>query len=145
MHFMWYWFCCVPVFGVPLNYESKTEDFLFFVFQSVSRANTDNMNAPPLCKLQQFVIFTDLFPWPRMSNLILLILSILLWYYEKIGQNEVRASRNPPCQKKQVKTKLCHWSTRGIFVTERRSGSSFSEGRKPERCSGTFFFFLPSI
>jgi hypothetical protein len=28
----------------------------------------------------------------------------------------------------------------GIFVTERRSWSTFSEGRKPERRSGTFFF-----
>jgi hypothetical protein len=37
-------FFCVPVYGVPLNRESK--DFLFFVFQSVSRANTVNMNAP---------------------------------------------------------------------------------------------------
>jgi hypothetical protein len=41
-------FCCVPLCGVPLNHESNTEDFLFFVFQSVSRANTVNMNAPPL-------------------------------------------------------------------------------------------------
>jgi hypothetical protein len=36
----------------------------------------------------------------------------------------------------------------GVFLwrnaPERRSGSSFSEGRKPERRSGTFFF-LPSI
>jgi hypothetical protein len=30
-------------------------------------------------------------------------------------------------------------TSRGIFVTERRSGSSFSEGHKPERRSGTFF------
>jgi len=30
-------------------------------------------------------------------------------------------------------------NTRGIFVTERRSGSSFSEGRKPELRFGTFF------
>jgi hypothetical protein len=28
--------------------------------------------------------------------------------------------------------------TRGIFVMECCSRSSFSEGRKPERCSGTF-------
>jgi hypothetical protein len=28
---------------------------------------------------------------------------------------------------------------RGIFVTERRSGSPFSEERKPEQRSGTFF------
>jgi hypothetical protein len=41
-------FCCVAVYGVPVNNESKTEDFLIFVFQSVSRANTVNMNAPPL-------------------------------------------------------------------------------------------------
>jgi hypothetical protein len=31
-----------------MNHESKTEDFLFFVFKSVSRANTVNMNAQPL-------------------------------------------------------------------------------------------------
>jgi hypothetical protein len=37
------------VYGVPLNHESKTEDFYFsFFFQSVSRANTANMNAPPM-------------------------------------------------------------------------------------------------
>jgi hypothetical protein len=30
-------------------------------------------------------------------------------------------------------------NTRGIFVTERRSGSSFSEGRKPELRFGTLF------
>jgi hypothetical protein len=29
--------------------------------------------------------------------------------------------------------------TSGIFVMERRSGISFSQGRKPERLSGTFF------
>jgi hypothetical protein len=28
--------------------KSKTKDFLFFVFQSVSRADTVNMNGPPL-------------------------------------------------------------------------------------------------
>jgi hypothetical protein len=36
------------MYGVPLNYGSKTEDFLFVVFQSVSRVNTVNMNASPL-------------------------------------------------------------------------------------------------
>jgi hypothetical protein len=39
--------CCVPVYGVPTNYDSKTE-YLFFVFQSIIRANTANnvnMNA----------------------------------------------------------------------------------------------------
>jgi hypothetical protein len=41
-------FFCVTVYGVPLNDESKTEDFLFFVFKSVSRANIVNMNAPPM-------------------------------------------------------------------------------------------------
>jgi hypothetical protein len=30
---------------------------------------------------------------------------------------------------------------RGIFVMERHSGSSFSEGRKPEQRSGTFFSY----
>jgi hypothetical protein len=39
-------FYCVPAYGVQLNHKSKTEDF-GFVFQSVSRANTVNMNAPP--------------------------------------------------------------------------------------------------
>jgi hypothetical protein len=35
--------------------------------------------------------------------------------------------------------KLLHLATvRGIFVTERRFGSSFSEGLKPELLSGTF-------
>jgi hypothetical protein len=39
------------VYGVQLNHENKTKDFLFFVFQNVSRTNevnTVNMNAPPL-------------------------------------------------------------------------------------------------
>jgi hypothetical protein len=36
------------VYGVPLNNESKTDVSSFFVFQSVSRAKTVNMNAPPL-------------------------------------------------------------------------------------------------
>jgi hypothetical protein len=31
-----------------VNHESKAEDFLFFVFQSVNWTNTVNMNAPPL-------------------------------------------------------------------------------------------------
>jgi hypothetical protein len=47
MHFIWS-VCCVPVYGVPLNHESKTEDILFFVFLSVSRDNAVNVNAPPL-------------------------------------------------------------------------------------------------
>jgi hypothetical protein len=38
------------VHEVPLNQESKTEDTLFFVLQSVSLAKTVNMNAPPLWK-----------------------------------------------------------------------------------------------
>jgi hypothetical protein len=42
------------MYGVTLNqmnHKNKTEDYLFFVFQSVSRANKTNtvkMNAPPL-------------------------------------------------------------------------------------------------
>jgi hypothetical protein len=32
----------------PLNHGSKAENVLFFVIQSVSRANTVNMNSPPL-------------------------------------------------------------------------------------------------
>jgi hypothetical protein len=36
-----------------------------------------------------------------------------------------------------------HCYNQGYFLTERHSGSSFSEGRKRERCSRTFFF--PSI
>jgi hypothetical protein len=36
------------VYGIPLNHESKAEDFLFFVFQSVSQVSAVNMNAPPL-------------------------------------------------------------------------------------------------
>jgi hypothetical protein len=40
------WFSGTP-YSI-LNHESKTEDFLFFVFQSVSRANTVNMNSSPL-------------------------------------------------------------------------------------------------
>jgi hypothetical protein len=38
--------------AVPLNHESKAEDFYFYFFQSVSRANTVNMNAPPLISTQ---------------------------------------------------------------------------------------------
>jgi hypothetical protein len=38
-----------------MSQESKTEDFLFFVFKGVSRANTVNMNAPLLILL--FVIY----------------------------------------------------------------------------------------
>jgi hypothetical protein len=30
------------VYGVPLNHESKTEDFLFYGFQSVNRADAAN-------------------------------------------------------------------------------------------------------
>jgi hypothetical protein len=41
-------FYCVTLYGVPLNHESKTEDFLFFFFLSVSRSNMVNMNAPSL-------------------------------------------------------------------------------------------------
>jgi hypothetical protein len=47
------------VYGIPLNRESKREDFLFFVFQSVTRAktvNTVNMNAPPLGKIKSKVV-----------------------------------------------------------------------------------------
>jgi hypothetical protein len=40
-------FCCVPVYGVPLNHEVKTEDFLFLFLQSVSRANTVIMKVTP--------------------------------------------------------------------------------------------------
>jgi hypothetical protein len=39
------------VYGVPLNHESKTDDFLFIVCQSISRNNTAktiNINALPL-------------------------------------------------------------------------------------------------
>jgi hypothetical protein len=35
------------VYAVPLNHESKTEDYFSF-FQSVSWVNTINMNTPPL-------------------------------------------------------------------------------------------------
>jgi hypothetical protein len=35
------------VYGARIEHESKTEGFLFFDFQSVSRANTVNINAPP--------------------------------------------------------------------------------------------------
>jgi hypothetical protein len=38
-------FSCVPRYGAP-----PTEDFLFFVFQNVSRANMVNTNVPPLVK-----------------------------------------------------------------------------------------------
>jgi hypothetical protein len=44
-------FCCISMYGVAFNHESKTEDLLFFVFQSISRANTANavkMDATPL-------------------------------------------------------------------------------------------------
>jgi hypothetical protein len=46
LHILSVRFCCVPVYGAPLNHESKTE----FIFQSVSQANTVNMNAPALTK-----------------------------------------------------------------------------------------------
>jgi hypothetical protein len=37
------------MYGVPPNYESKTEDFLFFGFQSVSPANpVDKPCAPDI-------------------------------------------------------------------------------------------------
>jgi hypothetical protein len=36
------------VYGVPLNHKSKTEDFSLSVFQSVSRATTVNIKAPPM-------------------------------------------------------------------------------------------------
>jgi hypothetical protein len=36
------------VYGVPLNHESKKEDFLFFIFQNVSRVNTVNTDGRPL-------------------------------------------------------------------------------------------------
>jgi hypothetical protein len=40
-------FNCIPVRGVPLNHESKTEDFLLFVFRSVSPGKTVNMLVCP--------------------------------------------------------------------------------------------------
>jgi hypothetical protein len=45
--FLFDWLCCTPVYGVPMNHESKTEGFLFFVFQSVSQNNTANMKSLP--------------------------------------------------------------------------------------------------
>jgi hypothetical protein len=35
-------------YAVPINHDSKVEDFLFFVFQTVSWAYTANMNAPSM-------------------------------------------------------------------------------------------------
>jgi hypothetical protein len=40
-------FLRVSVYEVLLNHESRIENVLFFVFQSVSRASTTNMNSPP--------------------------------------------------------------------------------------------------
>jgi arginine repressor len=33
----------MSVYAVPLNHESKTEDFLFFIFKDVSQAYKANM------------------------------------------------------------------------------------------------------
>lgn len=41
-------FCCVPVYKVPLNHTSKTEGFLFLVFQSVSQAIRSNTSTKGL-------------------------------------------------------------------------------------------------
>jgi hypothetical protein len=47
----------VSVYGVPLNHESKTEDVLSFVFQSVSRADAaDTVNMNP-CVVIYFKTF----------------------------------------------------------------------------------------
>jgi hypothetical protein len=45
------------VYGVPLNHKSETEDFSFFVFQSVSWANMVNTNTPPLAANMCFSLF----------------------------------------------------------------------------------------
>jgi hypothetical protein len=47
------------VYGVPLNHESKTGDFLFVVVQTVSRANTVDMIASPM-SLVPFLVVTEL-------------------------------------------------------------------------------------
>jgi hypothetical protein len=53
------------------------------------------------------------------------------------GAASAQQLTSPPPSFEHFKT-----STRGIFVTERSSGSYFSEERKPERGSGTFFLAL---
>jgi hypothetical protein len=50
----------VPLYGVPLNHESKTEDFLFSVLQSVNRADTVNMKSPPLMMVIMIIIMSPL-------------------------------------------------------------------------------------
>jgi hypothetical protein len=54
MYFICDLFCCVPVYGVPLNYESV---------KSLIRANTVNMSSPPLVfenkELRIFELTTD--------------------------------------------------------------------------------------
>jgi hypothetical protein len=59
------------VYGVPVNHESKREDFLFFISQSVSRANTVNMNDPSLTQTGS-EIYTASYPMGtrRYKNLI---------------------------------------------------------------------------
>jgi hypothetical protein len=48
-------FCYYSVWST-LNHESKTEDFLFFVLQCVSRADTVKLNAPPLINTNEEVM-----------------------------------------------------------------------------------------
>jgi hypothetical protein len=42
-------FCCIPVYGVSLNDESRTEDFLFFVLEAFAGLTWLKETFDPCC------------------------------------------------------------------------------------------------
>jgi hypothetical protein len=73
------------MYGAPLNHESNTKTFLFFVFQSVSRANTVNMNSPPL---MYYVQMETRFRGLRFSS----VQEVLSWLDYLFGYEPLRVT-----------------------------------------------------
>jgi hypothetical protein len=64
----------------------RKNTFYFFVFQSVSRANTVNMNAPPLVRGQLFVSEHGCIQcWWRIFNRWIRVLAPVCWYYQTVA------------------------------------------------------------
>jgi hypothetical protein len=78
------WFCCGPVYGVPLNHESKTKEFFFFFFQSVSLANMvkhERCTPGALCEHMEECFSTKLFLTYRRN------ISFVAWECDWIFQS----------------------------------------------------------